>query len=336
MRIGSSTQPDFSRPDLDRVSNLDRERTLRTAEHQASALDRRGLDDGLAWDRLRSEAGPSPGPLALGAVCASIWAFLRNSFASAFETLLEPAGARCAGVWHTTWTGATGAVIGVCRNVVEGLQDLGRGAWRTLTGRWEGLEQMGSGAFKLLVQTPVDAVVMTGASATSAVQTLVGLEPPGRSLTDREAQALRKIYGNSVDYDSIRIKEGCSGLMSLTGRTFVLASTVRVPASVGRLPAALLAHEVCHVWQHQNGGSDYVSEALWAQYVGDKYNVARGLGQGKSWAELNPEQQAQLVQDAYSQGCFEDPPGRLVVDGVDRTDELGRALTELRAGRGAP
>jgi hypothetical protein len=56
-----------------------------------------------------------------------------------------------------------------------------------------------------------------GGKAISAIQTLVGLEPVGRKLTDDEITELRKVYGDTIDYSKVRIKEGDAGLFSLTG-----------------------------------------------------------------------------------------------------------------------
>ncbi len=69
---------------------------------------------------------------------------------------------------------------------------------------------------------------------------------------------------------------------------------------------SVLVHETTHVWQNQNGGTDYISEALYAQsWLGDGYAYITAITtQKKTWAMLNPEQQGQLIQDAYNAGFF--------------------------------
>lgn len=106
---------------------------------------------------------------------------------------------------------------------------------------------------------------------------------------------------------------------------------------------SVLVHETTHVWQNQNGGTDYISEALWAQFT-----VGYGYGDDifhkkKTWAMLNPEQQGQLIQDAYDAGYFTNrgwsiskvdsfnnpiPPQFLI-------NYMNQVTQQLRAGQGA-
>lgn len=106
----------------------------------------------------------------------------------------------------------------------------------------------------------------------------------------------------------------------------------------------LLVHEVAHVWQYQNGGTDYMSEALYSQAYGKGYNWAMSVPD-TLWKELEPEQQAEFLESAYRYGAFDpDSPryGRFSsrVEGsnrpIDLTPYLQTALQEVHAGRGAP
>jgi hypothetical protein len=233
------------------------------------------------------------------------------------------------GVWET--------VTGAVRNVGEGIGTFFGGFGKIFKGDFSGgFKDLGSGLAKIFVQTPVDAVLMMGGRAVSAVQTLLGLEPVGRKLTDAEIVELRKVYGDSIDYSKVRIKEGDAGLFSLTRRPFTHGNTIYVPPNKLPLTTDVLVHEMGHVWQNQHGGTDYMSEALWAQYLGDGYDFEKGLAEGKSWSELNPEQQAELLETAYRQGFFDGTGRRFVVNGVDYTDYLNEALKQVRSGQGAP
>jgi outer membrane protein assembly factor BamD (BamD/ComL family) len=87
-----------------------------------------------------------------------------------------------------------------------------------------------------------------------------------------------------------------------------------------------------------------MSEALWAQNFGEGYDFSKGIDEGKSFSELNPEQQAELMQQAYLAGFF-DPTsssyGKFIYtrpDGttVDYTAYLNDALQQVRSGQGAP
>ena len=104
----------------------------------------------------------------------------------------------------------------------------------------------------------------------------------------------------------------------------------------------LLIHEMAHVWQHQNGGSDYMSEALWSQEYGHGYDWQASVP-GTAWEDLEPEQQAELLEDAYDYGFFtpSDPnfgTFRATIDGVevDLTDYMNDVLSKVRSGAGAP
>lgn len=237
-------------------------------------------------------------------------------------------------------TGAVSTVVGAVRNVGEGIGTFFGGIGKIFKGDFlDGLKQMGSGLVKTFLQTPADAVLMMGGRALSAIQTLIGVEPAGRKLTGDEIATLRKVYGDSIDYSQMRIKEGNSGLFSTTGRAFTHGNTIYIPKDDLPLTEDLLVHESAHVWQHQNGGTDYMSEALWAQQFGDGYEFEKGLDEGKSWSQLNPEQQAEFLQQAYRSGFFDstDPNRRFIApNGTDYTAQLNEALRQVRAGQGAP
>jgi len=66
-----------------------------------------------------------------------------------------------------------------------------------------------------------------------------------------------------------------------------------------------LSHEVGHVWQGQNGGADYIGNALWANLwfaltTGNRsnaYDWRTALASGASFATMNAERQAQVMED---------------------------------------
>lgn len=216
------------------------------------------------------------------------------------------------------------------------------------------LKQIGMGFIKTFVQTPVDAFLMVAGRTISAIQTLSGREPVGRELSPTEITELRRVYGDSIDYSRVRIKEGDAGLFSRTRRAFTLGDTIYIPPNnleqqTGRVGTNLLVHEMAHVWQHQNGGTDYMSEALWAQNFGDGYKFEHGLLEGRAFHELNPEQQAEMLQRAHRFGYFDHPEQGFRVQGIagqseefidgitrDYTRQLEQALLQIRNGQGAP
>ncbi|MBZ4373222.1 hypothetical protein [Corallococcus sp. AS-1-6] len=228
------------------------------------------------------------------------------------------------------------SVKGTLKNTWEMAETAGKGLANIFTGRFkEGFAQLGLSLLKA-IQTPTDGLLRLGGSVLSAIQTMLFIEPAGRKLTDDEFAALHKVYGDSIDYTRIEIKEGNAGLLTVGGRPFTHGDTLYIPKDSLPLQPELLVHEAAHVWQHQNGGNDYMSEALVAQLFGDGYNVGKALRAGKSWEEMNPEQQAEFIELAFGQGCFETPPAPFKLDGKDYTAQFEAAKKALRAGQGAP
>ncbi len=276
-------------------------------------------------------APPDPLPFLAG--------LLAGAFSSVGRALGDFVGAsrdRVGDAARSIGTGLIATAIGSFRNVGEAVVTAGRGFGKLFSGDLGGgLSDLGMGFVKVF-QTPADAFLMLGGRAVSAIQTLVGLEPPGRTLTGPERCELEKIFGDSIDLDRVRIKEGPAGLFSLTKRAFVHGDTVYIPPNSAPPSMDLLVHEMTHVWQHQNGGLDYMSEALWAQHFGDGYLFRKALLEGKRWSELNPEQQASFIATIRAQGLFDDPSARYMVGNEDFTGAAREAIAALRRGEGAP
>lgn len=173
-----------------------------------------------------------------------------------------------------------------------------------------------------------------------------------RSLSDAEVRLLRGVFGDGLDYRPVRLVRMAPLIASINGnRAFVLGNTLNVPSSdydaLRRGEKAwLLVHECTHVWQYQHHGLGYVAESLWAQGFGEGYDYVKALRAGKPWKKMNPEQQAQLIQDAFHGGYFKAPGVRVGAVGTkgavlrpegktpegftDYTPVLVAALEELR------
>jgi hypothetical protein len=305
-------------------------------------------------------------------------------------------GRRAGDVFGSLYDRGTGWVTGAAQNVVEGADTIRQGAHKVLKGKvGEGLRDIGEGVVKIGVQTPVDAAIVMGAGAIGAVQSLLGIDPPSRELTGEEIAELRKVFGDSVDYSQVRIKEGDGGfwggggLFTIGGRPRSVMGTIYIPSGylekeVGdemgaeiadritaintdrearglpklteaeaqaerdrlrgdegfkaeverKVRMTLLVHEVTHVWQYQNGGSDYMGEAVWAQYARGGYDLRKAAG--KPWHRLSPELQGALLEEAYEDGFFDDPPQNVTKHGIDFTAQVEEALKQVRSGEGAP
>jgi hypothetical protein len=203
-----------------------------------------------------------------------------------------------------------------------------------------GLGDLAAGMGKAVLQAPLDAGLMVGGRAVSALQTLAGVEAAARPLTAAEEALLRAVFGDGLDYAPIRLKEGRLGILGLPRRAFTHGDTIFVPEGPLLEPSnqrdALLVHEAVHVWQHQRGGTAYMSEALAAQWFGDGYNFATGLAAGKRWPALNPEQQAEIVEQAFAAGYFAAAAGsRFLVELVDSRRDHGFTVRLLPSGDSA-
>jgi hypothetical protein len=237
------------------------------------------------------------------------------------------------------WTGLRDGLSGALRNMLEGGDKFIKGVGEIFKGHFgDGFRDMGLGLLKTFVQTPIDFHMMVGGRAVSAIQTLIGVEPAGRKLRDDEITELKKVYGDSIDYSRVRIKES-DDLFTVGGAARTHGDVIHIPK--GKLSKSLLVHEMAHVWQFQHGGTDYMSEALIGQTAGEKYDYTKGIREGKSWSELNPEQQGDLLRDAYDQGYFNPtadgsaPTFTSPKDMQDHTAYLQQALVQVRNRAGA-
>lgn len=177
--------------------------------------------------------------------------------------------------------------------------------------------------------------------------------PPARKLTEQEVGLMRTVFGAGLNYGPVRLVRMAPVIASVNGkRAFVLGNDINLPPGTYEAALAgrrndLVVHEMTHVWQFQRRGWGYMAEALWAQSFGGGYEYVKELRAGRAWRQLNLEQQAQLIQDSYQGGYFDQPgalfgvlkerprvvrPGQQPPEGFgDYTAVLERALEELRS-----
>jgi hypothetical protein len=192
--------------------------------------------------------------------------------------------------------------------------DIERSIKLAADGRWGDAAKQFGMAFVNVPVNVVGHVVDAGArvlqAAASIVQTGIGLEPPARGLTGDERAYLEAIYGDSIDYDMIRIKPG--GPLNNVMAAHTVGNAIYMPEKYfdanGKLTAAgldTLGHEVGHVWQNQNGGGDYIHNALFAQLWGAitdgsrdaAYDWREALRNGESFESMNDEERAKVMED---------------------------------------
>lgn len=127
-------------------------------------------------------------------------------------------------------------------------------------------------------------------------------KPATRKLTLREVALARSIFGNSINYQHVRIDErariGCKN------HHFAYVGFCIINAW-GPLSDPHFIHEMVHVWQYQRLGSVYIPRALYAQRTAEGYNyggiesLRHMAGQGRGLADFNLEQQGDVVADYF-------------------------------------
>lgn len=131
-----------------------------------------------------------------------------------------------------------------------------------------------------------------------------------RSLTRPERDYLFEIYRDSVDYTKVTITRNsvlAAGAARTTGNTVNLQDEHFKGDTMELSDAGVLvlAHEMGHVWQYQNGGLAYIPSSLIPQLVaavtgGDRnaaYDWRSAARRGLPWHEWNAEQQAECISD---------------------------------------
>jgi len=124
-----------------------------------------------------------------------------------------------------------------------------------------------------------------------------------RSLTSWEKKLLRSIYGESINYQRVRI----DNLGFIGPRQFRLCYvSFYTINSWGDMSNRILVHEMMHVWQYQKMGAVYIPRALAAQNSAMGYNygglpaLEAAVQSGEGLNAFNLEQQADIIADYYS------------------------------------
>jgi hypothetical protein len=257
----------------------------------------------------------------------------RKATSAPVEAPTRPAqtDSRAVAVLHEVGNGIAGAVLGFFHGLARTASDVAHGSLRALVRPFEAVASIAVFAF---------------AKVTSAVLTAIGVEPKGRRLNDVEHATLQRMFGGSLDLSAIRIKEH-AGAMSFGDTPRTIGDTIYFP---GTADLKTLQHEAVHAWQFSHGGTLYLAGSLEAQAAAKiktggrdaAYRFEKDIQAGRAWRELNPEQQAELMETAAGQGYFasDDAPKHTRVisasDGRDYTHAVEQGLAQMRAGKGAP
>lgn len=123
-----------------------------------------------------------------------------------------------------------------------------------------------------------------------------------RPLTNWEINLARQIFGDTINYERVRIDEFALAGPRQYQFCYVSFFTIN---SWGKMQNALFLHELTHVWQYENLGATYIPRALRAQRTPMGYNyggvaaLKEALLHNQTILHFNLEQQAEIVMDFY-------------------------------------
>ncbi|MBK8473728.1 MAG: hypothetical protein IPL33_17085 [Sphingobacteriales bacterium] len=120
-------------------------------------------------------------------------------------------------------------------------------------------------------------------------------------LTGSQIAIAKEVYGNSINYNLVRVDRRALIGPSWTGRDYTSFHTIN---GWGTLSSDVLIHELGHVWQYERMGAMYMPQAIHDQITMPQaydYGGVAALEANKTkgiWA-FGREQQAQIFQDYY-------------------------------------
>ena len=143
--------------------------------------------------------------------------------------------------------------------------------------------------------------------------------PKTRSLTTREKKLARSVFGNTINYDMVRITNtlGAGGRPWTTNTPPLYMINVGTDCpnlTVNEDRKRLLIHELAHVWQGQHLVpfmlNSFAHQSLNAINNGGDVASAYSYTVGKPWRKYNVEQQASIVGHWFTSAdiCFESGP----------------------------
>jgi hypothetical protein len=167
--------------------------------------------------------------------------------------------------------------------------------------------------------------------------------PPPRMLNKEEREKVTPVFCGSVNLDQVRLMQGGPIWAIINAkrgnRAITLDDDIYLFGS-DEPGHATLTHELTHVWQYQHGGDVYKMVAFdWQIYGGGGYDWSTELdgNPNAGWLTLNPESQAQLIEDMFSQNpSFWPSKQSFVYNSKNYTPRAFAAASYLIRGIGAP
>ncbi|MCG8924166.1 hypothetical protein [Lentzea sp. CC55] len=133
-----------------------------------------------------------------------------------------------------------------------------------------------------------------------------------RNLESREASIAREVFGDALDISALTLAEG--GALGSFGVARTLPRLVTFPRGVLTTPQhqaryeRWLVHELTHAYQYQHGRGvlSLLPTAIAGFFKKSLYDYGGVEGlRGKTFADFNTEQQANIVADYYYLSTYE-------------------------------
>lgn len=121
-----------------------------------------------------------------------------------------------------------------------------------------------------------------------------------RKLSSEEREVAQSVFGESIIYDAVRLRQG--SVLTRVYPAFTLGNVITFPRNEYDLndvrDRALLVHELCHVWQFQNGGWGYMPRAIYEEVTQpDAYTVY--YDQQKKLRDYDIEEQCEIAAEYF-------------------------------------
>lgn len=124
-----------------------------------------------------------------------------------------------------------------------------------------------------------------------------------RPLNAFEIVMAKEIFGNTINYDRVRIDETAEIACKNSQLKYVSFYTIN---SWGRMSDDIFIHEMVHIWQYENVGAVYIPKALKVHLTkGMGYNygglpaLEKSMKAGGKLLDFNYEQQGDIVADYF-------------------------------------
>ncbi len=123
-----------------------------------------------------------------------------------------------------------------------------------------------------------------------------------RKLNTSELNLAKKVFGDSVNYEIIRIDDSTKIGTKKLAHAYVSFNIINYN---GHIDDDIFIHEMVHIWQYQRYGMIYIPRAISAQRSKEGYDYGgvnklyKSMLQNKALTSFNFEQQADIIEHYY-------------------------------------